>query len=82
MNKLVSITDASRFAPDRSGFHGRVKRVAVRTTDYRKMLSEMRQRPPSQRAFLKKLLKRAALTGAAYKFPVPNHAAPNLVDHT
>jgi len=82
MNKLVSITDASRFAPDRSGLPGRIKRATVRTVDYRKMLSEMRQRPPSRRAFLRKLLKRAALIGATHEFPVANHAALNLVDHT
>ena len=82
MNRLASIIDASRSTPDRSGLPGRGKHAAVRTMDYRKMLSEMRQRPPSQRTFLKKLLRRAAITGVAHKFPVANHAALNLVDHT
>jgi hypothetical protein len=82
MSKLISITHASRFAPDRSGLPTRINRTAFRTADYRKMLSEMRMRPPSQRAFLKKLLKRAALAGVSYEFPVTNHAVLNLVDHT
>ena len=82
MSKLIPITDASRFCPDRSGLPGRTKRPAFRTVDYRRMLTEMRLRPPSQRAFLKKLLKRAALTGAAQEFPVTLHAVGNPVDHT
>jgi len=82
MNKLVSSTDASHFAPDRSGLLRRIKGGALRTADYRRRLAEMRLRPPSQRAFLKRLLQRAALTGAIIEFPVLHHAAPNLVDHT
>lgn len=82
MTKIVPITDASRLAPDRGGLPGRAEHRAFRTSDYRKVLSEMRMRPPSQRAFLKKLLKRAAITGAIHEFPVPNHAVLSLVDHT
>ena len=82
MSKLISITDTGRFAPDRSGLPRRIGPAVRRTADYRKMLSNMRLRPPSQRAFLKKLLLRAMLTGAPYEFPVPNPAAPTLVDHT
>jgi hypothetical protein len=40
------------------------------TADFRRLLSEMRLRPPSQRAFLRKLLKRAAVTGAPMASPV------------
>jgi len=47
------------------------------TSDYRKLLSEMRQRPASQRAFLRKLLKRAAVNGATIDFPV---AVPRSTD--
>jgi len=43
------------------------------TAQYRKLLSEMRLRPASQRAFLRKLLKRAAVNGVPIDFPV---AAP------
>jgi hypothetical protein len=82
MSKLISITDASRFHPAGSGFEAPAKRAGFRTAAYRKMLSEMRMRPPSQRAFLKKLLQRAALTAAINEFPVPNHAVLNPVDHT
>ena len=43
------------------------------TAHYRKLLSEMRLRPASERAFLRKLLKRAAANGVIIDFPV---AAP------
>lgn len=82
MSKLISTTDASRFHPAGSGLECHAKRAGFRTATFRKMLSEMRMRPPSQRAFLKKLLKRAALTGAINEFPVPNHVVLDPVDHT
>jgi len=82
MSKLIPITDAGRLYPERGGLPGRTKRATHRTADYRRMLTEMRMRPPSQRSFLKKLLKRAVLTGTAIEFPVVNHAVRNPVDHT
>jgi hypothetical protein len=47
------------------------------TSDYRKLLSEMRLRPASQRAFLRRFLKRAASNGVTVDFPV---AAPRSTD--
>lgn len=82
MSKLIPITDAGRLYPERGGLPARTKRAAYRTADYRRMLTEMRRRPPSQRAFLKKLLKRAVLTGTAIEFPVVHHAVLSPVDHT
>jgi hypothetical protein len=40
------------------------------TSDYRRLLSEMRLRPASQRAFLRRFLKRAAANGVLIAFPV------------
>jgi hypothetical protein len=82
MSKLIAITEASRCNQTSSGLYERAQRAGFRTADYRRMLSEMGMRPPSQRAFLKKLLKRAAITGAALEFPVTTHVAHNPVDHT
>jgi hypothetical protein len=82
MSMLIPITDASRFNQTGSGLHERVKRAGFRTAYYRRMLSEMRMRPPSQRLFLKRLSKRAAITGAALEFPVTTHVSLNPVDHT
>jgi hypothetical protein len=45
------------------------------TTDhYRRLLAELKLRPPSHRAFLRKLLSRAILTGGPKHFPVITHA--------
>jgi hypothetical protein len=82
MSQLIAITDASRFKQTRSGLHERAKRAGFRTADYRRMLSEIRMRPPSQRTFLKKLLKRAAITSAVLEFPATTHASLNPADHT
>jgi hypothetical protein len=40
------------------------------TDDYRRLLSELQLRPPSQRAFLRKFLKRAAASAIPVTFPV------------
>jgi hypothetical protein len=49
----------------------------LNTADYRRMLSELKLRPPSQRAFLRRLLTRAVAT-APKEFPVATHVVPNL----
>jgi len=49
------------------------------TADFRRLLCELRLRPPSQRAFLRKLLRRALTTGALTDFPVTNHAVRDPV---
>jgi hypothetical protein len=49
------------------------------TGDYRRILTDLRQRPPTQRAFLRKLLKRALATNAASDFPVPTPAVQDPV---
>ena len=82
MSKLSPMTDASRCKQTRRGVHERAKRTGSRTADYRRMLSEVRMTPPSQRTFLKKLLKRAAITNAVLEFPATAHVSLNPVDHT
>ena len=41
------------------------------TAYYRRLLCEMRVRPASQRAILRRLLQRAAANGVRVEFPVP-----------
>jgi len=49
----------------------------VRTTrDYRRLLANLRLRPSSQRAFLRRLLKRAAANGVTIEFPVQSPLLP------
>ena len=46
-------------------------RSPLRTAaEFRRLLSEMGLRPPSQRAFLRRLLQRAAIAGTPTAFPV------------
>jgi hypothetical protein len=49
------------------------------TADFRRLLSELKHRPPSQRAFLRKLLSRAIATRAPIGFPAVNHAVRDPV---
>jgi len=51
------------------------------TADYRRLLSDLKLRPASQRAFLRKLLRRAAMNSALYDFPVaaPQYPTSNLM---
>jgi hypothetical protein len=43
------------------------------TSDFRRLLTQLKHQPPSQRAFLRKLLRRAIATGAPTNFPVVHH---------
>jgi len=81
MSNLITIPEASRFEPVRGGLPGE-RRLPLRASDSRTILADLRRRPLPQRAFLKKLLQRAAMNRAAYEFPVPTHAVSCLVDHT
>jgi hypothetical protein len=49
------------------------------TADFRRLLSELNRRPPSQRAFLRKLLSRAIANGAPTDFPVASRVVHDPV---
>lgn len=70
MPKVISISETRRFSPPPETPAIKRNSHAMTTTDYRHLLTEMRLRPPSQRAFLRKFLKRAAATGVPMVFPV------------
>jgi hypothetical protein len=71
MSKVIAISSREHFLAQ-SG-KDRKYPLDIRTTaDYRRMLSELRLRPPSQRAFLRKLLTRA-MPMAPKQFPVATH---------
>lgn len=76
MSKVIVFSSSERSMPqstkDRKRSHS-----ALTTADYRRMLSELKFRPPSQRAFLRKLLIRAMVAGSK-QFPVASHVVPNL----
>lgn len=65
MSQVIEIS-AACFSSARPG-GSRLKTTA----DYRRLLSEMRLRPLNQRAFLRKLLQRAAANGVRSEFLIP-----------
>ena len=75
MPKVISISEARCFSPLAVKSGGKRDSRSITTADYRRLLSELQLRPPSQRAFLRKILKRAAVSGIPVAFPVTTHAA-------
>jgi hypothetical protein len=63
MSKVISISEASRFSPASSKPRTKRNSCHKTTADYRRLLSELQLRPLSQRAFLRKFLKRATAAG-------------------
>jgi hypothetical protein len=53
--------------------------LGLSTEDFRQILSDLKQRPTSQSAFLRRLLHRAIRNGASTKFPVASHVVPDPV---
>jgi hypothetical protein len=51
---------------------GKRNAQGLSTGDLRRLLCELKLRPPSQRIFLRMLLRRALTTGALTQFLVPN----------
>jgi hypothetical protein len=76
MSNLIAFSSPDRFLPQ-SNKDRRYAHTALTTADYRRMLSELRLRPPSQRAFLRRFLTRAMLT-APKQFLVASHVVGNL----
>ena len=79
MSKVIVMaeTDCLRL----SAPHGLQKRNAqgLSTSDFRRILTQLKHRPPSQRAFLRKLLSRALATGAPTHFPAVRYVVPDPV---
>ncbi|HTQ95741.1 MAG TPA: hypothetical protein VMH89_02995 [Candidatus Acidoferrum sp.] len=74
---MSNVVNISGLEPKESpeGIVARRRNGSGLTTDhYRRLLAELRLRPPSQRAFLRKLLSHATATGGPTHFPVISHA--------
>lgn len=66
MSKVIEISTAASFSSAQPvGSHLKT------TADYRRLLCDMRMRPWNQRAFLRKLLQRAAANGVRSQFLIP-----------
>ena len=79
MSKVIALEEVDTFflppldPRKKRNVHG------LSTSDFRRLLSDLRQRPPSQRAFLRKLLRRALAVGAPTGLPAVNHVVRNPV---
>ena len=79
MSKVIPISGSDcQYLPE----HGNRKirnLQGLSTTEVRRLLSDLSLRPHSQRAVLRRLLRRALAAGPATEFPVTNHAVPDPV---
>jgi hypothetical protein len=53
--------------------------LGLSTADFRRILCDLKHRPPTQRVFLRRLLRRALANGRTNEFPVVHHAVPDPV---
>jgi hypothetical protein len=80
MSKVAIFLSAGQLALPAQSKHGKRNTHGLTTGDYRRLLSQLSQRPSSQRAFLRKLLRRALSTGAPARFPVTSRDVHNPVN--
>ena len=79
MTKVITIPASARLPFPELGNSKKRYPLGRTTADFRRILSELSLRPPSQRAFLRKLLNRALVNRAQNEFPVPNHSVRDPV---
>jgi hypothetical protein len=73
MSKVINLREIGCFylpAPDK---FSKRNRHGLSTADFRRILSDLKLRAPSERAFLRKLLTRALATGGPTQFPAVTH---------
>ena len=79
MSKVIVMAQTDcLYLPVPDGFQKR-NAQGLSTGDFRRILTQLKHRPPSQRAFLRKLLSRALATGAPTHFPAVHHVVPDPV---
>jgi hypothetical protein len=79
VTKVITVPTSDRLPFPELGKSKRRHAQGWTTADFRRTLSELNLRPPSQRAFLRKLLNRALFHGANKEFLVPNHSVRDPV---
>jgi len=79
MPKVIVLHETGSFVLPAMDASKKRNAQGLSTSDFRRILTDLRHRPPSHREFLRKLLRRALATGAPTHFPVVNHAVPDPV---
>jgi hypothetical protein len=69
MSKVVAISDPDELTLPEKNKNRKRNSQCLTTSDYRRFLSKVSLRPPTQRAFLRKLLIRAITAGAIKRSP-------------
>jgi hypothetical protein len=76
MSNPIELSEArERICMPEARVSRRANRVGT-TRDYRRLLADLRLRPSSQRAFLRRFLKRAVANGVTIEFPVQSPLLP------
>jgi hypothetical protein len=79
MSKATEMDEIDCFSLPVQDLNKKRNAQGLSTDDFRRLLSELERRPPSDRVFLRKLLHRAIASGTPAKFPVLNHVVPDPV---
>jgi hypothetical protein len=80
MPKVIAMYAAGPFSLPAPDSFSRRNALGLSTDDFRRILTDLNQRPHSQRDFLRKLLSRAIATGAPTHFPVVDHVVSDPVN--
>jgi hypothetical protein len=79
MPKVITLYKTGCFTLPEIDMSQKRNSLGLSTADYRRILSELKNRPPSQRAFFRKLLVRALAMSAPAHLPVTHHVVPDPV---
>jgi hypothetical protein len=79
MEKVLESYETSCFCLPKLVAGPKRNALGLSTADFRRILCDLKHRPPTQRVFLRKLLRRAIANGRANGFPVVHHAVPDPV---
>lgn len=82
MSKVIAISDADELRLPEKNKNRKRNSQGLTTSDYPRFLSKVSLRPPTHRAFLRKLLIRAITPGATKGLPVANPVVVSPVDPT
>jgi hypothetical protein len=79
MSNAVDMDEMDCFSLPAADISKKRNAQGLSNDDFRRILSDLRHRPPSQHVFLRRLLRRALAREAATKFPVVNRVVPDPV---
>jgi hypothetical protein len=79
MTKFIESYETGCFYLPAPGSGPKRNALGLSTADFRRILCDLKHRPPTQRVFLRRLLRRAIANGQSNGFPVVHHAVPDPI---